>query len=434
MTTGNKTVDSRVQASQTWADCSDVPSTSYGLIGKYWQKSWSGVDSPKQSASSRKPETFVYSVYNRDGSVKGKRKFVYHTPREKMLPKKQKNWNNYSASFTLRADMAGTRTSFCDSDGSHPAKRYLSRSVWSDTRPNYIYSNILPGFFNSEDESALYGKLSARLGSGFNLPAFLGEGRESLRTIADSATRIYKAIKAVKKGNLPKAWNVLRGAPRGSPLPSYVVVNPGRNRKNIADNWLQLQYGWKPLLNDIFSACKHIAYTQNRDFSRTYRVRTSKNWEGDFRIATSPQIQSAGGMVSVKKQLSAKITSIDQLALLGVKDPRAVIWELVPFSFIADWFIPVGNYLEQINLRSALSGTFLISYLNVATTTNYKLVRKVPTDSDEYQYYNATAIQAGRIVLSSLPKPQLPQVKPLSEIVTWQHAVNAVALVVSRVF
>jgi len=40
-------------------------------------------------------------------------------------------------------------------------------------------------------------------------------------------------------------------------------VNDKRLRKavstgNIASTWLAIQYGWKPLVNDIFEACKAI--------------------------------------------------------------------------------------------------------------------------------------------------------------------------------
>lgn len=276
----------------------------------------------------------------------------------------------------------------------------------------------------------MYGKMAAQVGSGFNLATFLGEGRESLQTIATSATRIAKALKAARKGNVVKAWNELRGT-RTSKLPHYVRVDPGKNRKNLADNWLQLQYGWKPLLQDIYSAMKHLAYTQNRDFSRKYRVRHGVQWEGDIFI--SPQM-SAGGSASCKRTIVAKVTSINQAALLGLSNPAATAWELVPWSFVADWFIPVSNYLEAINLRDGLNGSFVISYIDRSTTYSIKTKYTTGLKVEEETYFNATRINAGRVLSSSMPKPSLPKIKGLGDVATWKHAANAVALIVSRSF
>jgi hypothetical protein len=32
---------------------------------------------------------------------------------------------------------------------------------------------------------------------------------------------------------------------------------------------------------------------------------------------------------------------------LGFVNPGVIAWELVPFSFVIDWFVPVGNFLSQ---------------------------------------------------------------------------------------
>lgn len=32
---------------------------------------------------------------------------------------------------------------------------------------------------------------------------------------------------------------------------------------------------------------------------------------------------------------------------LGLVNPAYVLWDAVPFSFVADWFLPVGRYLQS---------------------------------------------------------------------------------------
>ncbi len=44
---------------------------------------------------------------------------------------------------------------------------------------------------------------------------------------------------------------------------------------------------------------------------------------------------------------------------LGLTDPYSVAWDLLPFSFIADWFIPIGTYLDNYNIIPNISAEFL---------------------------------------------------------------------------
>lgn len=37
------------------------------------------------------------------------------------------------------------------------------------------------------------------------------------------------------------------------------------------------------------------------------------------------------------------------LQILGFNNPLRTIWELTPFSFVIDWFIPIGDFLEQFS-------------------------------------------------------------------------------------
>jgi hypothetical protein len=51
-------------------------------------------------------------------------------------------------------------------------------------------------------------------------------------------------------------------------------------------------------------------------------------------------------------------------------DPLSVAWELLPWSFVVDWFIPIGSYLDLVNQVPSLKGRFLTT--TVRTRTNSK--------------------------------------------------------------
>jgi hypothetical protein len=48
---------------------------------------------------------------------------------------------------------------------------------------------------------------------------------------------------------------------------------------------------------------------------------------------------------------------------LGMLDPASVVWEIVPYSFVVDWFVPFGTYLSNLNAIPKLKGRFLTTYV-----------------------------------------------------------------------
>jgi hypothetical protein len=40
--------------------------------------------------------------------------------------------------------------------------------------------------------------------------------------------------------------------------------------------------------------------------------------------------------------------SVRNVSALGLTNPALVGWELVPFSFVVDWFTPIGSWLESL--------------------------------------------------------------------------------------
>jgi hypothetical protein len=51
---------------------------------------------------------------------------------------------------------------------------------------------------------------------------------------------------------------------------------------------------------------------------------------------------------------------------LGLLDPASVLWEITPYSFVVDWFVPFGTYLDNLNQIPKLKGRFL-------TTSTYEV-------------------------------------------------------------
>jgi hypothetical protein len=109
-------------------------------------------------------------------------------------------------------------------------------------------------------------------------------------------------------------------------------------------------------------------------------------------------------------------------ATLGLLDPELVAWELVPFSFVADWFIPIGQWMEARAKASRLTGTFVTS--DKATC----LIDQLTIAGVSCSGYGAQ-ISFNRSISSTLDVP-MPTFKPLTKVASWQHCANALALAV----
>jgi hypothetical protein len=115
-------------------------------------------------------------------------------------------------------------------------------------------------------------------------------------------------------------------------------------------------------------------------------------------------------------------------AALGLTNPLSVAWELTPWSFVADWVLPIGQLIDTLdayNGKSFIGGTSTEFYRVDAKRVN-RIVREAPLSHADstcgylhWRYMNRT-------VLTDFPRASMKlHIKnPLS--VT--HALDALAL------
>jgi len=128
--------------------------------------------------------------------------------------------------------------------------------------------------------------------------------------------------------------------------------------KNWGKKWLEYQYGWRPLVNSIygtFDALMHRRiYTLKRVRGKARRfVRSENKFLDQFGFGSVERVIEVGryrylivaeyDLKNTEKQLLSGYTSLN---------PVGIAWELVPYSFVVDWFYDIGGYLK--NMESAL--------------------------------------------------------------------------------
>lgn len=316
----------------------------------------------------------------------------------------------------------------------YPPYAYVGTSVyWFRQLYSSGYTSNFSTAWNANDTIALQGKLREKLvGSDFDMSVFLGEGRETLALIANSANRIYQALRGFRKLDV-KAVSKALGVPHSRVSKAFrraqMPLSPSAASRQAAQAWLELQYGWMPLLKDAEGAAQALAQQLNEPAVQTYRVRMRKAMTG---TSVSSNIKTYDYDGFVRAQLIGRVSEVNVPALNGLSDPSSVLWELTPWSFVADWFIPIGNYLTARGLAQAVSGTFVTT---ITRRESFFAQSGVPTASPQNDLqtefnYRHMKVQVARSVSSSLSTPK-PQFKTLSQVASWRHAANAVALLVT---
>jgi len=122
------------------------------------------------------------------------------------------------------------------------------------------------------------------------------------------------------------------------------------------------------------------------------------------------------------------------LAQTGFTNPINLAWEVLPYSFVVDWFIPIGPYLESLSAWDGL--VFLDGWRSQTTKlyTNWSVGysgKQFVLDPTNHQMIGVTgnrtreAISYARTRLTAFPSQTIPSFK---NPVSGTHAANGLAL------
>lgn len=180
----------------------------------------------------------------------------------------------------------------------------------------------------------------------------LGETKSTLEMLGNAATDLFKLYRHVKRGNIRGVKKVLSGRGIDRALKSTWKNKPVQNR------WLELQYGWSPLIGDIKTAYEHFA-SPRIALPLVYKcVKSTITRKNKWDPREPNWHDSKGSYFAVIK--TACYYSVEDPKLreraqwnLAV-NPLLTAWELVPYSFVVDWFLPIGDFLAQTGSSAGL--------------------------------------------------------------------------------
>lgn len=185
-----------------------------------------------------------------------------------------------------------------------------------------------------------------------NLAVAFAERSETARLVGDTAVTLAKSFKCLRRGEIRKAMDTLGISSRKrEPFGS-----------NAPQKWLELQYGWKPLLSDCYGAADALSKRPSSDWLVTAKGSAKSSGTRTVKFTSF----DAGTMTArwehgcfVRIDALPENAAIIALASSGITNPLLIGWERLPFSFVVDWFLPVGNWLDSLD---ALLGYKVFGY------------------------------------------------------------------------
>lgn len=121
--------------------------------------------------------------------------------------------------------------------------------------------------------------------------------------------------------------------------------------KFVSERWLELQYGWYPLISDTDKLVKLAVLGVE---AKPPPVKLQISTRRDLRITqdfTYGQTTLHEGNIRIGYEADIELASPVTLApyAFGIDQAKRATWEAIPFSFVIDWFVPVGKYIEGLN-------------------------------------------------------------------------------------
>lgn len=292
------------------------------------------------------------------------------------------------------------------------------------------------------------------------------EGKQTVLMITEKSRAIYRAFKLARSGKFRQAANVIAeslGTRDSAVFRKSKEFRRSKNYKVLESanagfaSWLELQFGWQQLLTDIteindvlsslndiekfprikttgsFSETRYASSDNYRMCVNTLRTGTTSNcFYGGFRgeYEGSAFFRGDYALGNVEHFIAQRF---------GVANPLEIAWDLLPYSFVLDWFIPLSTSFKNVTAEAGL--TKLGSSVTIRETghveyfippgitegdiwTNYRSRRNSLATVGSHSVHIDRKINVGIGGLTAIPTIRYPK--------TLWHAITTVALINQR--
>lgn len=230
--------------------------------------------------------------------------------------------------------------------------------------------NLLPGYTpsSSEIDYAVIQALSKAKAPDFDALTFAAEFKQTASLLAGTYKRLFRFTE-----------KIARRAARRQRRKSIRRKAPFDSKKALSDFgqlWLEARYGWRPLLYDIEDILKVLKHKSQTGISRR-----SYRYTVPISDIPPPETGEYPGVITYSTQKSktgecrirAVVFHKSDMSPIGA-NPILTIWEVTKYSFVIDWFIDIGGWLQAVTPRIGynelgVSVSWAAEYTDTCVTT-----------------------------------------------------------------
>jgi hypothetical protein len=276
------------------------------------------------------------------------------------------------------------------------------------------------------------------LGSQASLGVTILQYKEAFQMIEKRALQMARFLVSLKKLDFVSAWRALElKDPKANAKLRAKEARLKSGAKHYASNVLEVNFGWRPLVGDIFSAIDtiqspiplgkvvgvgsipfDITVTQNESALGLYTKILNSVHKGKIRVRCGAEVQVSNPNLYLANRL-------------GLTNPAMWAYELIPFSFVANWFYSVEDFLSQLGQFAGLD------IINPWTSIR---VNDMCTSSFNYsypavnEYGGHTVVSASSCFVRESGLPDASIVKKRAWLTSPARAANAISLLILKGF
>lgn len=252
-------------------------------------------------------------------------------------------------------------------------------TLWSpcnrDTTGDLNYANLTSAETNAVNDAVK--RFSKGMGDKAALGVALAQRREAITMIANRAKQLFTVVKSLKRFDVIGAAKALGYSPweaekrhrawarsgRSGPYTraGVDIWKPGfresikrRDRaRAFSGLWLEYSFGWAPLVDDVRSAVKILTKGPIPPSSLKTRGQSSRSYNYQENVTDNlyHYVRRAKHDVRVFCVIGGTITvtneNLSLASKLGLTSLAAIAYEVVPFSFVLNYFVNVEEYISQ---------------------------------------------------------------------------------------
>lgn len=202
--------------------------------------------------------------------------------------------------------------------------------------------------------------------------------------------------------------------------------------------WRELNYGsftWgvMPFIQDLQALVKAIGKLRDYSFedfpytdTETVPVNDVHPLKGD--IYSDLFYIEAHGKVRVRKTGRGSVSKADIpgaiLDFLGVHPDLATAWDLVPLSFVVDYFFHVSDYLENMRNGGWIKTIDFSGWLTLSTKTDLLIYKQAHPSvwatqfipAGFYERFIRLSVPQRRLTVGKPPAPKMPEIPDLTKL------------------